>query len=121
MLSELISEANFFSVFVFFACLIESEDVRQEKRHIKQLSCKGAKRNNHLLRINHSTNRTKIVKHNKAKCDNVISILQFCTSVTFTGVRGSSFTGDIAVDDFTLRAAGSCVCGTQKLLFYISL
>ena len=33
-----------------------------------------------LSRINCSTNITKIVKHNKAKCDNVISILQHCTS-----------------------------------------
>ena len=33
-----------------------------------------------LLRINYSTNRTKIVKRNKAKFDIVISILQFCTT-----------------------------------------
>ncbi|XP_067024603.1 MAM and LDL-receptor class A domain-containing protein 1-like isoform X1 [Acropora muricata] len=39
--------------------------------------------------------------------------------VTFTGVTGSSFTGDIAIDDFSLRA-GTCVSGTQKLLFYIN-
>ena len=32
-------------VFACFACLIKSEDLRQEKRHIKQLSCKGVKRN----------------------------------------------------------------------------
>ena len=32
-------------VFVCFACLIESEDLRKEKRHIKQLTCIGAVRN----------------------------------------------------------------------------
>ncbi|XP_015779022.1 PREDICTED: MAM and LDL-receptor class A domain-containing protein 1-like [Acropora digitifera] len=39
--------------------------------------------------------------------------------ITFTGVRGSSYTGDIAIDDFSLRA-GTCVSGTQKFLFYIN-
>ena len=65
----------------YFACLIESEDLREEKRHIKQVRCKGAEKTNdtkttHFLRINYSTNRKKIVKHNKAKCGNVIGILQ---------------------------------------------
>ena len=70
-------------VFVSVVCLIESEDLRQEKRHIKQLSCKGANRNKRHQDdpfVADSTNRTKIVKHNKAKGDNVISTLKFCTS-----------------------------------------
>ena len=45
VLSSLIFVVNFFFVFVCFASLIESEDLRQEKRHIKQLSCKGARSN----------------------------------------------------------------------------
>ena len=66
-----------------FACLTESEDLREEKRHslvVKEQRKTNDTRMTHFLRINYSTNRTKIVKDSKAKCDNVIGILQFFAS-----------------------------------------
>ena len=56
------------------ACLIKSEDTLNSYVVKEQRETNDTK-TTHLLRINYSTNRTKIVKNNTAQCDNVNSAI----------------------------------------------
>ena len=67
-------------VFLYFTSLIESEDLRQEIKHVKPLSCKETTPRLPIcygLIIQQTGQKSS---HIIAKCDNVISILQFFTS-----------------------------------------
>ena len=51
----------------------------------------------------------------------VTSILS-CTQITFEGIRGTDFTGDIAIDDVSITA-GSCqgTSGSKLAWFFLGV